>query len=274
MKKNSGFSLIEMLVVVAIMSVLTAIAFPAIVGMKQQAGENNCVSNMHAIWSALRQYRLDEGRYPDQLLAENTYTVSGTTKTKLTGLYPEYIKSLRTLTCPQGKDVVSDLINTAYGTLSPSDRDAKMQIAQTVKVWNVSSSLSPVPTKIVPLCSYEGRFTGDASNYTNARLSTTVTTDVPFELHYLNGWLVDDPDHPSSSITSDKDYRRQLSMRYPLEDTVVTWCSYHHKLIPAANFANPDALNKRDIILWLDGHVKKVNLIYPINGWRTEPPTN
>ncbi len=61
---DAGFTLIERLVVIAIIAVLAALLLPALGGAKQQGQSAKCKSNLHQIGTALAMYVEDFGCYP------------------------------------------------------------------------------------------------------------------------------------------------------------------------------------------------------------------
>ena len=64
----SGFTLIELMIVVAIIGILAAIAIPKFAELIRKAGEGSAKGNLGAIRSALSIYYGDlEGVYPSQL---------------------------------------------------------------------------------------------------------------------------------------------------------------------------------------------------------------
>ncbi len=74
-KRHNAFTLVEILVVLAIIGILAALLFPAFGRARESARQTNCASNLQQIGVAVLQYRKDEGRYPDTLvdiLGENT----------------------------------------------------------------------------------------------------------------------------------------------------------------------------------------------------------
>lgn len=85
-----GFTLVELLTVIAIIAILTAIILPVFSAVKENARRTACISNMQQMYQAIRQYELDNRKYPDFLLgpalqangnqcATNTYggTITG-----------------------------------------------------------------------------------------------------------------------------------------------------------------------------------------------------
>jgi general secretion pathway protein G len=62
--KSSGFTLIEVLVVVVILSILAALIVPRIMDRPDQARMIAAKSDIQAITNALKLYRLDNGGYP------------------------------------------------------------------------------------------------------------------------------------------------------------------------------------------------------------------
>ncbi len=63
-RKNSGFTLIEVLVVMVILGILAAIIVPRIMDRPEQARVVAARNDVRAIVSALDLYRLDNGTYP------------------------------------------------------------------------------------------------------------------------------------------------------------------------------------------------------------------
>jgi len=69
--RNKGFTLIEVLVVVAILAILAAIVVPQIMDRPDEAKRVAAKADIRALVQALKLYRLDSGFYPstDQGLA-------------------------------------------------------------------------------------------------------------------------------------------------------------------------------------------------------------
>ncbi len=64
MKRQSGFTLMEVLVVVAILAILAAIVVPQIMNRPDEARRVAAKADIAAIVQALKLYRLDNGNYP------------------------------------------------------------------------------------------------------------------------------------------------------------------------------------------------------------------
>src|SRR5271155_2367676 len=71
--RASGFTLIELMIVVAIIGILAAIAIPKFADLVRKSGEGASKGNLSALRSALSIYYGDmEGQYPAQLGALTT----------------------------------------------------------------------------------------------------------------------------------------------------------------------------------------------------------
>nr|VFJ47077.1 MAG: general secretion pathway protein G [Candidatus Kentron sp. DK]VFJ60971.1 MAG: general secretion pathway protein G [Candidatus Kentron sp. DK] len=64
-KRNAGFTLIEVMVVVVILAILASIVVPRIMDRPDAARLTKAKQDIRAIESALSLYRLDNFRYPD-----------------------------------------------------------------------------------------------------------------------------------------------------------------------------------------------------------------
>ena len=63
-KKQAGFTLIEMMVVVVVIALLGAMIGPTLFNKVQQAEQTRIAQDIRVIEGALKFYRLDNYRYP------------------------------------------------------------------------------------------------------------------------------------------------------------------------------------------------------------------
>ncbi|CAM3801707.1 type II secretion system major pseudopilin GspG [Rahnella victoriana] len=63
-KKQQGFTLMELMVVIVILGVLAALVVPNVMGNKERADTQKAVSDIVALENALDMYKLDNHRYP------------------------------------------------------------------------------------------------------------------------------------------------------------------------------------------------------------------
>ena len=59
MNKRRGFTLIELMIVIAIIGILAAIAVPNFKKAREQAREKSCYANMRVIQGAVEMYNMD-----------------------------------------------------------------------------------------------------------------------------------------------------------------------------------------------------------------------
>lgn len=85
MRKKEGFTLVEIMIVVAIVGLLVAIAVPNFVRARRNARDRICQNNLRLIKHALEQYQIDES------LDDGT-AVSGVYNTIITGASDAYIE--------------------------------------------------------------------------------------------------------------------------------------------------------------------------------------
>ena len=63
-KNQKGFTLVELIVVIAILGILAAIAVPRIIGTLDNASQRADETNAHVIETASQLYYAEEGSYP------------------------------------------------------------------------------------------------------------------------------------------------------------------------------------------------------------------
>ncbi|MDH7482576.1 MAG: type II secretion system protein [Armatimonadota bacterium] len=252
LKKHGGFTIIELLTVISIMGVLAALIFPVVASSRESAKKAQCTSNLHQIWTALKQFQMDEHRYPD-FIAGPAYKENGaivplnkTSGMDATGravsLYPEYIKEASALNCP--KSVVNgEGVEYKQTDVAPDPLG---------RTWYETNATDPNNPEPQPVFLYK---------YSSYDYQCPRPLGWKPEAHYSIEWPLDDDDDKLQ-----ENIVKQLKWRNPPAETVVAWCSYHRDVTRTG--VRP---NSKDLVLFLDGHVKQLPSSLGIdwkNAWR------
>ncbi len=102
--RKSGFTLVEMLVVIAIIVTLVAILFPVFGTARHKANMVKCQTKIVQLVAALKQYRHDHQRYPPQPIYVGDAT-DGIYIGGFSALFPDYIDSWEDMVCPMDRAV-------------------------------------------------------------------------------------------------------------------------------------------------------------------------
>jgi len=111
--RHKGFTLVELLIVIAIITLLMAIAMPIMTRAREKARQTACMVNLHNIHMAIRMYRIDEGAYPGPY-----DPVSG--RGGMNALYPQYLESRNALICPSDRNNAQSYVKAYANLLSAS----------------------------------------------------------------------------------------------------------------------------------------------------------
>jgi prepilin-type N-terminal cleavage/methylation domain-containing protein len=98
MKKNQGFTLVEIMIVVAIIGLLAAIAIPSFVKARNTSQQNACINNLRQIDAGKEQWAMAAKKND----TDDVNTVS----------VDEYIKGNTTPSCPSGGVYTYDKIGS------------------------------------------------------------------------------------------------------------------------------------------------------------------
>ena len=106
-KKKKGFTLLELLVVLAILAILIAIAIPVYKNQKEKAAITAHNANVRVLETAVESYRQDHGEYP-----KNVDALKG-----------NYIKSVPKVPVSNNENLKNQkyLINKTTGEISPAE---------------------------------------------------------------------------------------------------------------------------------------------------------
>ncbi len=218
--RRAGFTMIELLTVIAIIAILAAIIFPVFAQVRARTREASCRNNMTQISNAINQYHEQWGVYPDFI--EPVRADFGLGLQDISRLYPQYLKSLDVFHCPNS-DIVPDSPNvTAAG--------------QAIRRWPDPNGQPVLLPNGNPVFFFQ-RFSYNAQPVPNR-------VGVQWEMHYTKDWTL--------QLGNISDIPRQLKYKNPAADTVVTWCTHH------AGYDGVGNCSGNILVLFLDGRIRTI----------------
>ncbi|MBI1331973.1 MAG: type II secretion system protein [Armatimonadetes bacterium] len=277
--KKRAFTMIELLTVIAIIALLSAIIFPVFARVKLNAYKSADMSSMNSIRSALQLYRDDQGGYPPHLLGyispyeyQNGVTVVPANLVR-GPMYPKRITSIDTLK--------GGINRSAYDLMVPGiwpQADTRTVGSAPILDLNGDGVIDTNDDILSARQQYSTDYTGAPQYYLQnpgtAPNETTDPSDVSagrfyavsgydvgptklssdgnsyYEMHYTLFWTTF-----GLGIGSALDDPRQLGYSNPPDTTVVTWDTFYRDY--NSNFLTPGG--SKDIVLFLGGSARPLD---------------
>jgi prepilin-type N-terminal cleavage/methylation domain-containing protein len=267
MKRRAGFTLVEILVVLAIIAILAALLFPAFKAAQEKGYQGSCAATLHQIGMAVNTYKTEEGSYPSSLgflLPEDaelnnlggTSTPSPTPlpNTNGTGLLrlPQ-----ASLVCPDD-DTESTVPRATYGDLSNNiNAGANTDMAR--YVWNYWGYKTDGTAYTTPAAAAAATWPPGSPTPAQSVLDLLTDPSRSYNEASITGY---DSTQPFNGM------KYSLSNRYAPATTIITHCIYHR--LPTSNLAlasdvyvpaeSENAKGAKDIILRLDGSARAFDI--------------
>jgi prepilin-type N-terminal cleavage/methylation domain-containing protein/prepilin-type processing-associated H-X9-DG protein len=134
-----GFTLVELLTVIAIIAVLTAILFPVFSSTREKGRQVKCMSNLRQIGIALKAYATDVGGFLP--LANNRPSVDGAPG--LPDVLMSYARSSQIFRCPSDRDNTWQTEGTSYD-YALGMLNIGMPVQRSDRPWNQENSTCPL----------------------------------------------------------------------------------------------------------------------------------
>lgn len=286
MNLRRAFTLIEILAVIAIILILSAIIFPVAASVKQNSYRSADISHMNDLRTALALYKVDQGGYPPALLGYASVYISGTEagnvvpadKLPNSFLYPRRIPNLDTLRPGYNREQTGAITEAVWPEKDPAplgspyldlDHDGTPGETTDDDPANARQAFGPtdVVTRPLPDASY------GAALGINENIDAEAGPDIDAKFYKISGYDVATVQQPGGGFRTELRYApfwtiwglsggnanddpRQLGYADPPESTIVTWNSYFRVYDGATGLP---VRRKTDILLTLGGSARNVD---------------
>jgi len=186
-RRRNGVTLIEMLVVIAVIGMLAAIILPVFFQVREKARQVTCLSNLKQLGTAMAMYAIDwNGRFPAARVSEGghgnpfgnwagVYSVDGKCDPTKGQLYP-YVRNASVYMCP------SDSGTSVRNITDPEALPYPLSFSMNYKMSFRNPDSMAAPTARVGLLLHEDRDTINDGDF-HGPWETGVVTDRPSKVH-------------------------------------------------------------------------------------------
>ena len=275
--RRLGFTLVELLTVIAIIAILAAIIFPVFGSVQESARRSSTMSNLQKISQAVAAYELDNREYPEYLFGPAISKADGTPfggapyysmqdvaaivnrgapsgglptssiaqrvrRIYSKSLYPVYIRDINAFSCPNNTERTPNS-ETGVGV-------AARYVTYDPTAGAMSRVIPGTPVEL-PFYRYDAFDASPMVISRDGRLHASAMS-----ARYSRAWYPitttgapaagTDPQGATEDIRQVR-YRRQLLWRQPPSETVIASTTHH-------------APRGKMIVLWLNGTAKVVDL--------------
>ena len=143
-KSRGGFTLIEILVVIAIFALLAAVLFPVFAHVREKGRQSACVSNLHQLGIALSAYTIDyDEQFPTSKIA-----IADTINIAWAGQLYSHVQNIGVFRCPTDDTASTGFPVVSYGLnlnlAAASSLAALAAPARTVLLFEVSGDTAQI----------------------------------------------------------------------------------------------------------------------------------
>ncbi len=282
---RAGFTLIELMVVIAVIGILVAILFPVFSTAREKARQTKCQAQLMQLVTALNEFHADKGHYPfaveqpsGEVVGVWYDDVTDPANPRYEGgfsaLYPDYVTDRNLFICPDDRDALQNLgvsrdrvycsynglIDWGTGNFLTLDSGGAA-ILYNYYGYTYEYELDPTdPERINEIAAGSGWSSGYDTELDGCILPARVQgPPATPDLSWLDIYLADGtsgsngiPDFLDKAQLSWQHFPRLLNRGAP-DYTIVTHCPHHRKY-----YDNPD--KKMDVIATLGGQTSLANI--------------
>jgi prepilin-type N-terminal cleavage/methylation domain-containing protein len=143
---KKAFTLVELLVVISVIAMLSAILLPAVNSAREAARQSTCLNNMRQLGTAAQNYQASKSKLPDYMSKLIPGSMPGTPESEWANTYVYQL--LPFIEKNQIKDVIGDMINDGALSVSVPDITANASIQQNyLSDWYIKLLVCPSDPK-------------------------------------------------------------------------------------------------------------------------------
>lgn len=259
-----AFTLVEILVVLAVIAIMAALIFPALSRAREGGRQTRCTANLAQIYTAVRQYKDDEGQYPHSIAP---MLPVGTTLVTSTGSLPPLWAGLPSMVLgttlmdlgpgTSGEDALPGTTTGGGVTVISNNGRGYLKTFDVLRCPNDSTKA------LAKVSSYDtsGASVWNAWGYYFMGLAhSRVPSPAPASSLLVN---------PAVAYDAGRNpVAKSLANRFASPSTIITHCRFHRP--QTSGLSSPDVLytpqdngtgtGARDIVLRLDGSIKATDV--------------